>query len=253
MIFRRLLPTPGEQEGESAFGALELDARAPAARPWVAANMIATVDGRAAWRGRSGALGGAADRELFQRLRGQVDAILAGTGTMAAERYGRLIEDPEARAARERGGLAPDPLAVLITRSGHVPQEIPLLADAAQPVLLYAPEGTPEPAGAAALTLTELPPGELTLARMLADLRERHGVRSLLCEGGPHMLSGLIGEGVLDELFLTISPHLAGGGEEPSPTVGAALAELAPLRIESLYEHDAFLFARYAIERGTDD
>ena len=53
------------------------------------ANFVVTADGRATVGGRSGPIGGAADHELFHALRGQVDAVLVGTRTLAVERYGR--------------------------------------------------------------------------------------------------------------------------------------------------------------------
>ena len=42
----------------------------------------------------------------------------------------------------------------------------------------------------------------------------RHGVRSVLCEGGPTLNSHLLAAGLVDELFLSLSPRLVGGTEE---------------------------------------
>ena len=64
--------------------------------------MIASVDGRIAIGGRSGPLGGPADRALFHGLRARADAVMAGAETIRVERYGPLIRDPAVRAWRER-------------------------------------------------------------------------------------------------------------------------------------------------------
>ena len=54
-------------------------------------------------------------------------------------------------------------------------------------------------------------------------LRADHGVRSLLCEGGPTVFGALLTEGLVDELFLTLAPKLVGGGDEPAITAGPEL------------------------------
>ena len=53
--------------------------------------------------------------------------------------------------------------------------------------------------------------GELYLTALLAHLRAEEGVRALLCEGGPRLHAELIANGLVDELFVTHAPKLAGG------------------------------------------
>ena len=130
MQFQRLLPEPGMVEVGSLIGSLMVGDAAPDERPYALANFVASVDGRATFDGRSGTLGDDGDRAMFHTLREQVDAVLAGTNTLRAERYGRIMVDPEGRARRVARGLAPEPLACVVTRSGDVPTEIPLLAGA---------------------------------------------------------------------------------------------------------------------------
>ena len=136
MRLNRLLPEPGELETDELAGILGLADRAPADRPYLIANMVSSADGRATLAGRSGQMGGEADRELFQALRTCVDAVLAGTATVRVERYGRLVRDPQRRARRAAAGLEPDPLAALVTRRGDVPWEAPLFADPEQRVAI---------------------------------------------------------------------------------------------------------------------
>ncbi|MDQ6915032.1 MAG: dihydrofolate reductase family protein, partial [Actinomycetota bacterium] len=85
---RRLAPDPATVSPEAALAGLALGDRAPDDRPYVVVNFVASADGRAAFEGRSGALGDQADHELFHGLRGHADAVLVGTGTLRAERYG---------------------------------------------------------------------------------------------------------------------------------------------------------------------
>src|SRR5688500_13054829 len=108
MEIRRLIPDARTLEAERALDDLRLGDAAPDDRPYVVANMVAGVDGRTTVDGASAGLSGPADRALFHALRGQVDAVLAGTGTLRAERYRRLILQPERRDERRARGLQPD-------------------------------------------------------------------------------------------------------------------------------------------------
>jgi riboflavin biosynthesis pyrimidine reductase len=212
--------------------------------------MVVTVDGHAAIGGRSGPIGGSADRALFHALRGRVDAVMAGTRTLEVERYGRLVPDPAARRARAARGLAPDPLACAITRSGRIPTAIPLLQDpdSTLVVLSHAPVDL-EPAGplAGAIRVTRLPDPSLEAA--LGALRARHGVRSLLCEGGPTLLGALVAAGLVDELFLTLAPRLAGGEPVPSTLAGPRLPQPADLELLWALESQGELMLRYRMTR----
>ena len=58
-------------------------------RPWLRANMVASVDGMARGTdGRSGSMSGHADKLVFAMLRQTADAVLVGSGTAIAEDYG---------------------------------------------------------------------------------------------------------------------------------------------------------------------
>ena len=109
MEIRRLFPDAGTLEAERALDDLRLGDAAPDDRPYVVANMVACADGRATVDGASAGLSGPADRALFHALRGQIDAVLAGTGTLRTERYRRLILQPERREERRARGLAARP------------------------------------------------------------------------------------------------------------------------------------------------
>ena len=98
--------------------------------------MVTTADGRVTIGGRSGPIGNEADQDLFHALRTRVDAVMVGAGTLRAEKYGRLVRKPERREARERAGLAPDPLAVVVSGRLDLPPDLPLLHEPEQQVLV---------------------------------------------------------------------------------------------------------------------
>ena len=109
----------------------------PAERALTVANSCpASTDARAS-QGRSGGLGDDGDKAVFRALRRASDAVLVGTGTLAHESYGRIVADPDARRARVARGVAAEPLAVTLTRSGRLPLKIPLFAEPEARVIVF--------------------------------------------------------------------------------------------------------------------
>ena len=90
--------------------------------------------------------------------------------------------------------------------------------------------------------------GELDLAAALRDLRNRWGVRRLLCEGGGDLNDALFRAGLVDELHLTVCPRLFGGRAAPTIAGGTGatrLADAARLRLHSLKRMGEELFLVY--------
>jgi riboflavin-specific deaminase-like protein len=246
MQFTRLLPEYGTIELETLRDELEFPTRPDL--PYTIANFVSTADGRAALRGRSAPLSSPGDRAMFHALRERVDAIMVGTGTLRAERYGRTIRDAEARQRRADHGLDPEPLACVVTRSGELPLDIPLFADeqAASRVVVFT---TPHANLPGHLDVVQIDPTQLTLMTVNHMLHVDYGVRSLLCEGGPTLFGSLLHEELVDELFLTLAPRLAGGGMAPTIAIGSELAEPDELRIQWLLECEGSLFLRLRVCR----
>jgi 5-amino-6-(5-phosphoribosylamino)uracil reductase len=243
---RQLIPDDAVVDIADLLGGLELAARAHADRPYAIVNFITSADGRAAFQGRSAPLGDAADHEVFHGLREQVDAVFVGTRTLRIERYGRLVRDPKRRERRVEAGRSAEPLACLVTRSGDVPQDIPLFTEPKARVVVFGPPEVELSDHLADVEVVSLDPGELTLTTVMRRLRNDFGIRSLLCEGGPTVFSALLWEGLVDELFLTLAPKLTGGGMSPSLSAGPELPEIATLELVWALEHENSLFLRYA-------
>ncbi|HEX9481982.1 MAG TPA: dihydrofolate reductase family protein [Solirubrobacteraceae bacterium] len=220
-------------------------------RPRVLLNMITTADGRATLAGRSGTISGSADRALFHALRTAADGVLVGAGTVRMERYGRIIHQQERREQRERRGLPGEPPACIVSGRLLLGEDIPLLQTPEAHVVVLTSSAASLPATGARIDYIRSSGPQLDLPRALAELTERYGIANLLCEGGPHLARELLAAGLLDELFLSISPILAGGG----PSAGEALRILAgmelepPARLELLgaLSAESTLFLRYRI------
>ncbi|HTY97440.1 MAG TPA: dihydrofolate reductase family protein [Solirubrobacteraceae bacterium] len=221
-------------------------------RPHVMLNMVSTVDGRATVGGRSGPISGAADRELFHALRAAVDGVLVGAGTIRAERYGRIIRDAPVRAERVARGLPEEPLACVVSGRLELPHDIGLLqtAGARVAVLTASPASLP-PVPAEVEYVRCSHHGRLDLSAALTELRRRHDVRTLLCEGGPHLAQELVAANLADELFLSVSPLLAAGepmgGEALRILAGMELEPPAQVELAGILRDESWLFLRYRV------
>ncbi|MDA8370370.1 MAG: pyrimidine reductase family protein [Nocardiopsaceae bacterium] len=239
--FRALLPTPSADIDPSAAYAYPADLD----RPWLRANMVASADG-GAWgpSGRTAELSAPPDRILMSILRGQADVVLAGAATARIEGY-RPVRPREVWKELRAGRTATPPVAV-VTRSLDLHPD--LLADAPDHArtIVFTTESAPaDKRRAAARTADVVVAGEDTVRpeEILVALADR-GLFRVLTEGGPHLLAEFTAAGLLDELCLTISPHLLGPAASRI-VAGDAPSHTHDLRLGHLLESDGTLFARY--------
>jgi riboflavin-specific deaminase-like protein len=244
---RRLIPDEAEITVADQVRGLDLVSLAHDDRPYVITNFVLTLDGRATLGGRSGPLGSDADTAMLVALRCRVDAVMIGAGTMRVERYGRIVRDPAKRQRREREGLPHDPLMVIVSASMELPWDAPLFTEGQGRVLIATASDAAPPETATPLRLFRSPGGRVDLEALLAYLRHERGVRALLSEGGPHLHAELIEAEVVDELFVTHAPKLA-GGEGPGLVAGLAERE-RPVELAWLLSEPQTgeLFARYRV------
>jgi riboflavin-specific deaminase-like protein len=235
-------PERRQTSPEELASRLDLRALAPPGRPYLGINMVSSLDGKATLGWRTKGLSSDADRLLFHHLRTQADAVMVGAGTAREERYGRMTKNDELRQKRMNEGRVADALAVVVSGRLDLPPDLPLLNDPEQRVVI-ATASDEEIAGVTgdveyARTGDDLP-------KLLAYLHEEHGVRSVLCEGGPTLNSHLFAAGVVDELFLTFNPKVLGGASALTIVAGRELVEPAEPRLVTVAEHDGELYTRW--------
>lgn len=249
MLVRRRYPEPvGDVSVDEVYSGLDWQPRAD--RPYMALNMVSSVDGRATLQGAAAGIGSRVDHALMMALRANADALLHGAGTLRADRVGKGVPDKlvPRRIAR---GLAPQPILSVLTASGDVPLERALFAEPERVVVFVAARTPPAAVARLRARATVKVAGDERPdpAQAVRILGQEYGVRHILCEGGPALNRSLIAAGVLDELFLTLAPKLLAGDELPL-IVGSPFAPPMPLRLRSLYEYDGELFLRYALHEA---
>jgi riboflavin biosynthesis pyrimidine reductase len=230
-------------------------------RPRVFANFVETIDGVVAMPevARSNAIvsdESDADRCLMGLLRAFADVVLIGSGTMLAAPKGTWRADkiyPAAAASfaelRRRLGKSEHPAVAIVTAGGSFDPGHPVLEAGA--IVLTTERAAARLVVPPASEVVTVNDGDwVEPAAAVAALRER-GHEWILSEGGPTLFTSLVAAGLVDELFLTVSPLLAGrlGVKRLSLADGANL--LPHTRVEanvlSIRRHESHLFLRYAL------
>ena len=228
------------------------------------ANFVETLDGVVAIRSepRSNRLvsgNSESDRFVMGLLRASADCVLIGSGTLHGSP--KALWTPEKAHAdgaeaftelRRRLGLSPEPVLAVMSATGALGPDHPALEHGA--VVLTTRRGAercrrelPEAVEIVALDgETAVDPGEA-----VAALRAR-GFERILSEAGPHVFGSMLGAGLVDELFLTVSPLLAGRSELGLRLGLVEATELLPehseqARLLGVRRDGAHLFLRYGL------
>ncbi|MFC0005252.1 bifunctional diaminohydroxyphosphoribosylaminopyrimidine deaminase/5-amino-6-(5-phosphoribosylamino)uracil reductase RibD [Micromonospora siamensis] len=176
--------------------------------PYVIWKYAATLDGRsAAADGTSMWITSEPARMDVHALRGTVDAVLAGVGTV-------LADDPRLTARNLRDGTLAirQPLRVVVDSAGRTPVGAQV-RDAAAPTWI-----------ATAAEVGAGPDGRVDLPALLAELHRR-GVRAALLEGGPRLAGAFLAAGLVDQVVGYVAPRLLGAG--PTALLDAGVTTIA--------------------------
>lgn len=239
---RVLLPTPAPAELDDVT--LEAMYATDRSVPRLRMNFVASVDGGVSVEGLSAGLQSPADNRVFKILRGWCDGLVVAAGTALAENYGPVTLDADRRARRTAAGLAPVPTLVVISGSLSIPPDHPSLVDApVRPIVVTGPD-SPEPRRRALEEVADVLVIEgVDLAATRAALHAR-GLSQLLCEGGPRLFASATAADVVDEMCLTISPLLTGGGPGRI-SAGSPSPDPRSLELVHLLEEEGVLLLRY--------
>lgn len=231
--------------------------------PCVFANFVETIDGVVAMPDveRSNAIvsdESDADRFVMGLLRAVADVVVVGSGTMRMSPKGTWragpVYPPAAGAyaeLRRRLGKGEHPAVAVVTAGGSFDSTHPVLETGAVVLTTErAAAGLRARVPGATDVVTVNDGDRVDPARAVAALRER-GHDLVLSEGGPALFTSFVAAGVVDELFLTLSPLLAGrsGVGRLSLADGAEL--LPGTRVAgdlvSIRRHESHLFLRYVL------
>lgn len=227
----------------------------PPERPYVALNMVSTVDGKTTLdEGRiTGPVGSPVDRTLMGRLRVPVDAVVRGAATVRRSPYFPGVPE-ELEHRRIARGLPRQPLVVIVTRSGDLPLGAPIFQNPSRRPLVIMPEDKLlPPALRDVADVWQIGRDSVDLPAALARLREEKHIHRLLSEGGPRLNWEFLRRDLLDELFWTVAPKIAGAAFDLTLVHGPVpLHPMPELELVSAYADNNELFLRYRLKRATD-
>jgi riboflavin biosynthesis pyrimidine reductase len=192
----------------------------PEDRPYVFINMVTTIDGKIITGGRDEAvqdLGSATDHATMHAIEAAADGIIIGSTTIKATPRMNLPSQLKRYCVTGRGGLDPRHDFFATTSLG---------------AWLVMPASSPDP-GPEFQTI-RAGDEELDAREALRVIRQEHGVRRLLSEGGAELNATLLQEDLVDELFWTIAPKIKLGRDLPNYAGGHPLPRADVMRFTIL-------------------
>jgi len=238
-------------------------------RTYIYSNFVVSHDGRISFN-EPGHYGGGDvsggdphDAWLMALLRSRADAIMVGDNTLTLEpehlwthQYIFPATSALLQELRESEGRSRYPLQVFLSLSGEINWDAAVFSSSEYRIVIATTRG-------GAQRIKESRPEHphvdviaqdrkaVDLRALVSQLRERYSVRSLLIEGGPRAYGSAIGDRIIDEEFLTLSPIVVGndhanGKQRPGLFEGLAFSPHSAVRMVplSLKRKGDFLFVR---------
>lgn len=249
-MMQRLFPAiAGHVEPSAIYDDIDMPAGRDG-RPYTILNMVSTIDGKTTLAENviKEPSGSNLDRQLMARLRVGVDAVMRGAGTVRASPYYPGVPE-ELEHQRIHRGLPRQPLAVVVTGSGELPLDAPFFRAAPRRPVVLLTKRTPPGRLARLYDVAEVEfVGDETVdfRAALRRLYEKYNIKRLLSEGGPRLNHDCLAADVLDEVFWTVAPRIAGGSMDLTMVEGDGVLEPMPrMKLVHAYAHNSELFLRY--------
>lgn len=157
-----------------------------------------------------------ADLDRVDAVRAGCDAILVGAATVRADDPRLVVRDPARRAARVAARRTPTPCKVTLTRHTNLAPDAAFFTTGECPKLVYCPDPiVPELrarlGGLAEVVGAGLDPEVRWVAQDLAA----RGIARLLVEGGRHIHTQFLADGLADELHVVVAPFFVADDRAP--------------------------------------
>jgi riboflavin-specific deaminase-like protein len=220
-------------------------------------NMGITADGKIATANRAvSSFGSRRDRDHLLQLRATADAVMAGARTADLNSINMGPGPAKYRRLRLRRGLAEFNLRIIVSRSGTVNPGAEVFQRQFSPIIILttrrATAARLQALRAVAAEVKICGAKEINFPQTLRWLREKWGIKRLLCEGGGELNDALFRAGLVSQLHLTVCPKVFGGRTAPTIADGlgaSSLARATRLELESARRQGDEMFLVYRVLR----
>ncbi len=221
-------------------------------KPHVFLNMAMSLDGKISTRDDKGPrFTSDADKVRLREIRTLADAILVGARTIVADDP-TFTEHGIYKDERVQRGMSPQPIKVVVSGTGSVPESARMFQPNGAPALVFATKhigsNRQEILGKVADAVHIVGDKEVDFPQIVEILAQTYGVRNLLIEGGGQVNFAMFRAHLIDEVYLTVSPRVIGGRDVPTPVggVGFNFADLIDLELldHRVVNNDIFLHYR---------
>jgi 5-amino-6-(5-phosphoribosylamino)uracil reductase len=161
------------------------------------------------------------DKMHLLRQRALGDAVVIGHSTLRRDNVRLGLPQAELREARVARGQSPYPLRVIVSNEGRIDPALNIFQTDISPILIFSTIRMParyQKLLRAKATLHLSDARSVDLVWMLQQLQSEYKVRTVACEGGATLFRALLEKDLVDQLNLTIAPHLFGGTNAPTLT-----------------------------------
>ena len=224
-------------------------------KPHTSLIVAVSLDGKISTRDDTGPrFASEADGIRLREIRSYTDAILVGAGTIIADDP-TFTEHGKYKELRLQRGLAPNPIKVVVSGSGSVPETARMFQPNGAPALVFTTERISPNRLASLERVAEVYcVGETTVNfhRVVEILGEVYQVKRLLIEGGGQVNFDLFRAGLIDEVYLTLCPKIIGGRDVTTSVEGDGFDFLDIVDVE-LIDHrivDNEIFLHYRVQRN---
>lgn len=202
--------------------------------PFVLSNFAMTADGKTAFANHHFIpFGSKRDEEHMMELRTTADAVMSGARTVDLTTATLGTGGEKYRRRRLKRGLREYNLRIIVSGSGSVDPDAEIFKRGKSPIIILTTQRASKACLKRLSSLAEIKicgKTEINFRAAFRWLRQRWGIKRLLCEGGGELHGALIQAGLVDELHLTICPAIFGGRTAPTIADGIGLAHLAAAR-----------------------
>jgi 2,5-diamino-6-(ribosylamino)-4(3H)-pyrimidinone 5'-phosphate reductase len=223
-------------------------------KPHVGVNMAMSADGKVStYRRETFSLGSAWDRRLMDVLRARADAVVIGAKTLRLDGWAIRVRDAAIRKRRaERRGDS-HPLNVVVSSDARLPARAEFFTYADTKKLVITTRRAPVTRVGRLRKIAEVVvlPGKRILARDVLDVLAARGARRVLVEGGGTLNFSFFREGLVDEIYITVTPRIIGGADAPTPVDGKGFLRNTQirLRLATLRRRGDEVFLKYRVVR----